>query len=535
MAALPIMLGLGIWGAGMKKRMDDAAEAKADREFEREERKRKRAEDEAVRKAAADLPVTFNAPGDGMGPSAALAGDGAYGTEQAAQAAVNSPEARIARQVGVLGAQGRTKEAFDLEKQKEEMLQLRKAITARAQGEGLNEFVDDNFAKAPSVEDVRTGKAGTFDLINADRFNKTGKYKIPEGSKGRWKVQELDNGREVVDFEVIGPDGQPVAPYSARTLQYLANYTVPQRDALEDKRFEQGVRLSQADRGLDIQESYRDGMVANASARSSGGGSGGSLEDRMGEADKIMLKIMLQGLFSRSERIESTIASAQENGYWDPNSAGAKDLLKQRARVEDQMRALVRRYSSAQQGGAPANADPLNLFGTPQQGQPAPAGGQGQGSDRFRIISAELGQKLAQRSQLPEGSPERKRLEGDILALQSELRALPSKERGQMPQVADTSKPAPASPSTPRQAAQTVSTEPQARRGIIESMLPTPKGSTYDGAVKERDVSKIAAAQGFEPTDTFGNGGLFGKPERMYENPKTGQRMWESQILRLAR
>lgn len=500
--ALPIMLGLGIWGAGMKKRMDDAAEAKADREFEREERKRKRAEDAEVRKAAADLPVTFNAPGDGMGPSAALAGDGAYGTEQAAQAAVNSPEARIARQVGVLGAQGRTKEAFDLEKQKEEMIQLRKAITARAQGEGLNEFVDDNFAKAPSVDDVRTGKAGTFDLINADRFNKTGKYKIPEGSKGRWKVQELDNGREVVDFEVIGPDGQPVTPYSARTLQYLANYTVPQRDALEDKRFEQGVRLSQADRGLDIQESYREGMVSNASARASGGGRGGSLEDRMDEADKIML----QGLRSRSERIEAAIATAQANGNWDPNSEGTQDLIKQQARVEDQMQALVRRYSSAQQGGAPANADPLNLFGTPQQGQPAPAGGQGQGSDRFRIISAELGQKLAQRSQLPEGSPERKRLEGDIVALQSELRALPSKERGQMPQVAEPPQAAqsaptaaPARPAAPRQAAQTVATAPQTEGGIMSRLgaffTEGPASAKWDShaqaALAGRDKAKI--------------------------------------------
>ena len=499
--ALPIMLGLGIWGAGMKKRMDDAAEAKADREFEREERKRKRAEDAEVRKAAADLPVTFNAPGDGMGPSAALAGDGAYGTEQAAQAAVNSPEARIARQIGVLGAQGRTKEAFDLEKQKEEMLQMRKAITARAQGEGLNEFVDDNFAMAPSVDDVKSGKVSMFDLQNVDQFNKTGKHKIPEGSRGRWKVQELENGREEVDFEVIGPDGKPVAPYSARVMQFLANHSPEKRGDVKDKRFEQGVRLDLAQQGVDIQRDYKDGMVTAAQARASGGGSG-NIEDAMSPADKIMLN----GLRSRAERIESAIATAQAQGTWDQESPGAKDLLAQQARIEDQMQRLAMRYAG-QSEAPPPQADPLNLFPVqPAQGKPGAQSGVGRGSDRFRIISAELSDALARRDQFPPGSPERQRLEADIQALGKELKNLPSKERGQMPQVAEPPQAAqsaptaaPPRPAAPRQAAQTVATAPQTEGGIMSRLgaffTEGPASAKWDShaqaALAGRDKAKI--------------------------------------------
>jgi len=464
--ALPILLGMGIWGAGMKKRMDDSQEAKSDREFEREERKRKRAEDAAVRAAAADVAPQMKSPSDGMGPSAVMVGKESFGNdEQAAQTYAtqqNVPDAKIARQLGVLSNQGRTKEAFDLEKQNEEMLQLRKAITQRAQGEGLNEFVDDNFAMAPSAEDVRAGKAGMFDLQNVERFNKTGKHKIPEGSRGRWKVQELENGREEVDFEVIGPDGKPVTPYSARTLQYLANYSVPKRDELQDKRFEQGRRLSMAQDGLDIQREYRDGMVGAATARATGGG--GNPEDVMSPADKIMLN----GLRSRSERIESAIATAQAQGAWDPESPGTRDLLAQQARVEDQMQRLAMRYAQPAEA-SPAAADPLGLFPTQPTPGAVPDGtpsGSGQGSDRFRIIAAELSQTMARRDQFPPGSPERRRIEADIQSLGKELKSLPAKERGQAPQATSQApRPAPARP-VPQQ--QTVATAPS--QGVASSL-----------------------------------------------------------------
>lgn len=445
--ALPILLGMGIWGAGMKKRMDDAEEAKSDREFDREERKRKRAEDEAVRRAAASVNPVLNEPGDGMGPSAILVGDESYGTNNMEGAQKSAQKQRIAQQIGVLSSQGRTKEAFDLEKQQEEMVRLRKAITAQAQGEGLNEFVDDNFSMAPSVEDVKAGKVSMFDLQNVDQFNKTGKHKIPEGSRGRWKVQELENGREGVDFEVIGPDGKPVTPYSARTLQYLANYSVPKRDELQDRRYEQGQRLNLAYDGLDLQREYRDGMVKATQARASGGGSG-NIEDVMSPADKIMLN----GLRSRSERIESAIATAQAQGAWDQESPGAKDLLAQQARIEDQMQRLAMRYAG-QTEAPPPQADPLNLFPVqPAQGKPGAQSGVGQGSDRFRIISAELSAALARRDQFPPGSPERRRLEADIQALGKELKNLPAKERGQVEQRPQAAAPAQSAPRAAPQA-----------------------------------------------------------------------------------
>lgn len=475
--ALPILLGMGIWGAGMKKRMDDAEEAKSDREFDREERKRKRAEDEAVRKAAASVNTVVNEPGDGVGPSAILVGDESYGTNNMEGAQKSAQKQRIAQQIGVLSSQGRTKEAFDLEKQQEEMVRLRKAITEQAQGEGLNEFVDDNFAMAPSVEDVKSGKVSMFDLQNVGQFNKTGKHKIPEGSRGRWKVQELENGREEVDFEVIGPDGKPVSPYSARTLQYLANYSAPKRDELQDKRFEQGVRLSQAQQGLDIQRDYKDGMVSAAQARASGGG---NIEDVMSPADKIMLN----GLRSRAERIESAIATAQAQGTWDPESPGTKDLLAQQARIEDQMQRLAMRYA-AQSEAPPPQADPLGLFPVqPAQGKPVAPSGAGQGSDRFRIISAELSAALARRDQFPPGSPERRRLEADIQALGKELKNLPAKERGQAEQRPQSAAPAQSAPRAAPQAAQTVATAPRqsvgAQLGAVVSQGEATAASALD-------------------------------------------------------
>lgn len=406
---------------------------------EADERERQREEAKQFRAAAADVPVIERSVAPlgqtaEMGPNMPTQ-EFKVGTQTTwnrddadrTAAQMNTSDAKIARQMGVLINQGKPLDAMSLEKSSMDMAAYRRRAADVIQSEGINHFVDNNLGSAPSVADIESGKASTFDLSGVDDFNKTGgKVTIPAGSKGQWKVLAFDNGRKVADFQVVGPDGKPLTPISARTLQSIHAQSLSEREKTADARFKEGAELQLKRDELDSRNKYWEGMVEAAATRADKtgtGGKGASLFDRMDEADKIRL----QGLQARAVRIETAMSTAQANGTWDPNSAGAKQLLEQQADVETMVDKIFSGYSTK---GA-STGDSLGLFQDGgKKGPQQSASGSGQGSDRFKILNAELQQALSRRDGLAAGSAERIRLDEDISALGRELRALPQSERG---------------------------------------------------------------------------------------------------------
>jgi len=203
-----------------------------------------------LRLATAPVVAEVNSPGDGMGPSANMVGamggpKTAYGTspEQTQQAAsmvdaMNKPEAVAQRRDAVLM---RTPEG---EEKALRLSELRRSHAKAIETEGAMDFVNQNFQAAPSIEDIESGKAGTFQLSGIEGFNKTGKLKIPEGSTGRWQVLDLGNGRKVADFMVVGADGKPLSPMSGRTMEAIHGMSLKEREALADSRVTQGRTLT---------------------------------------------------------------------------------------------------------------------------------------------------------------------------------------------------------------------------------------------------------------------------------------------------
>lgn len=398
---------------------------------ERDARARARADEIERRNAVADVAPVLKEAGDGVGPSAFIVGKQAYGTEQDAGAAAdayNGQGAKIARLQGVMINQANPDGAMALEKNATDMAAYRRKAADAMQSEGVNDFVDSVFAKAPKLADVESGQAGEFDFNPDDvkKFNLTGgKVKIPDGAKAKWGKLGLGNGRSEVDFSVIGPDGKTLVP-SAKTLQLIYQHSASERQTTADSQFKEGADIKLKRDELDSRKKYWEGMVNAATTRADKtgtGGKGASLFDRMDEADKIRL----QGLQARAVRIETAMSTAQANGTWDPNSAGAKQLLEQQADVETMVDKIFSGYSTK---GA-STGDSLGLFQDGgKKGPQQSASGSGQGSDRFKILNAELQQALSRRDGLAAGSAERIRLDEDISALGRELRALPQSERG---------------------------------------------------------------------------------------------------------
>jgi hypothetical protein len=417
------LLALGLAGMGLKNLNDKVNEDRSDG-------RQRRADQQAQRAAVADVDPVIKEASDGMGPSAVMVGKQAYGTEADASVAAksfNAPDAKIARLQGVMLNQANPAGAMDLEKNSIDMAAYRRRAAAAIESEGINHFVDANLGAAPSVSDIESGKVSTFDLSGVEDFNKKGgKLTVPEGSKGQWKVLAFDNGRKVADFQVVGPDGKPLTPISARTLQSIHAQSLSEREKTADAQFKEGAEIKLKRDELDSRNKYWEGMVNAATTRADKtgtGGKGASLFDRMDEADKIRL----QGLQARAVRIETAMSTAQANGTWDPNSAGAKQLLEQQADVETMVDKIFSSYSTK---GA-STGDSLGLFKDgDKSGAQQSASGSGNGSDRFKILNAELQQALSKRDGLAAGSAERIRLDEDISALGRELRALPQSERG---------------------------------------------------------------------------------------------------------
>lgn len=403
------------------------------------------ADEAQIREAGKDVTPVMNAPGDGMGPSAAMVGANAYGTEAQANAAENSDVAKVARIKGALLSQGKVDQAVDLENKFMQSQSRRRAIAKEMESEGTMDFIGKNLVKAPSVEEIERGDAADFDLDGVDDFNKTGKAQLPPGSKGRWKVRDLGNGRKVADFALVKPDGV-VSPFSAREMAAINGMTLAEREKLDDSRYIDGRRLDMQQQGVDIQRGYKDGMLAVAQDRAQTyengygkTGKGGGSRNKMSEVDKEEFDLYK----AEAQKISEAIMKAEAEGTWAPESNPSQFNLQLRRDVAlRKAQGILSQYRSATPGGEQPKADPFGIRGkvggqTAAQGQsgaPMPESGQGGGSDRFRIINAELQKAMQAQAASAPGSDDWKREASNVEALKQEIGRLPMSERGQVAQ-----------------------------------------------------------------------------------------------------
>lgn len=505
--SLPILLGLGLWGSALNDSAKLGAEARKDRERERAIKEQEVADQKELRNVAAVQEPVIKEAADGMGPSAVMVGKDAFGTEKEAQGyadKMNTPEARISRQRDALIGQGKAADGMALEKSAIGLDSLRRTAAKVIRDEGVNDFIDANLARAPTVEDVKAGKAGLFDLTGIDKYNAVGADKIPEDTKGRWKVMKLANGRELVDFEAVDASGNSITgPYSARVLQMIHNRTPLEREKAADDQFKEGREFDLRKQLADAQmELLRENSKA-AKARAEAGGKGGSLFDRMEEPDKIRL----QSLQRQAERLQTAMLSG------NLSADAEKRALAQMADIETQADRIISAY------GTKASSKPasdLGLFGNDKPAQ-APQGGAGDGSERFRMLRSQLTQVLAERDRQQPGSAEHRRLSADVQALYAEISNLPKKERGALPSAGGGQAPVSATQPVAAGAQQPPTLESY---GFLGKLLPTPRGA-------EHQLLRKAAALGFKPSGTMGNS-IFGPGEQLFINPATGERRWAS-------
>lgn len=482
-------------GQQLREQSDAAAQARRDRE--------------ELRQLGTDVEPVIKEAAGGMGPAAVMVGKQAYGTEGDAQAAANkfnAPEAKIARQLGALIAQGRPDTAMDLGEKSMKYTAASKKLSDAMKAEGIGDFIDGNMMSAPKVEDIEAGKAGMFDFNPEEvkKFNAVGgKVTIGEGQKGRWTTFALPNGRKVADFEVVDADGKPVAP-SARSIQLIAQMTAKDREDHGDKQFESGGRMRIAQQGVDIQRQYKDGMLEvardraqtyeNGYGRGGAGGKGRDPIERMHPADKLSY----QEAHEEAKSIQQAILKSSAEGGWEPDkNPNQFALLQQMEMAKRRASGILSRYSQPDDSAPAAQSDPYGIRGSIEASSP-PA---------FDV----------------RGDPAafRKKLEGKVDA--SVLAAFDAKHPQAFGKQGGANL-------TARQQPAREEPSNQASRGVLDLLLPTPRARTNqqtDAVVK----LQAAEAAGFEPTESFGNGGMFGKPERLYINKKTGQRLWESQLL----
>ena len=499
--ALPL-IALGLAGMGLKNLNDKVQE---DRSVGRQ----KRADEQALRDAGADVEPVIKEAAGGMGPSAVMVGKQAYGTESEAQAVAdqqNTPEAKIQRQMGALISQGRPDTALDLDEKAMKHRALSQKLNAAMKAEGVSDFIDSNMVRAPRIEDVEAGKAGVFDfnLDDVKKFNAVGgKVTIGEGQKGRWTTFELPNGRKVVDFEVIDAEGKPVAP-SARSIQLIAQMSAQSRDELADKQFEQGKRISVAQQGVDINRDYKDGMLAVAQDRAQTyengygkTGKGGAGRDRMSEVDKEEFDLYK----AEAEKINEAIMRAKAEGTWEPQTNETQRALMLQGEIASRKaQGILSRYRSADSGSEQPKADPFGIRGklggqTAAQGQngaPMPESGQGDGSDRFRIINAELKKAQEAMASAAPGSDDWKRESANVESLKQEIGRLPMSERGQVARPPEGQPKAPGKPAQQHKAQKVADAPAPARQGpgILQqlgALIPDGEASTNEAAERQAE------------------------------------------------
>lgn len=358
------LLALGLAGMGLKNLNDKVNEDRADG-------RQRRSDQQAQRAAVADVAPIIKEASDGMGPSAVMVDKQAYGTEADADVAAksyNAPDAKIARLQGVMLNQANPAAAMDLEKGAIDMAAHRRRAADAIESEGINHFVDANLGAAPSVSDIESGKASTFDLSGVEDFNKKGgKVTIPEGSKGQWKVLTFDNGRKVADFQVVGPDGQPLSPISARTLQSIHAQSLSEREKIADAQFKEGADIKLKRDELDARNKYWEGMVNAATTRADKTGAGRTLEEKLPPG----VRAEVAGIDEEIKSLATSVYNGMSSGNLDAsrtsidNQDGTKTPTNYGV-MQSRLAALKMRRSALIQpylGESNATPDPLGLRG----------------------------------------------------------------------------------------------------------------------------------------------------------------------------
>ncbi len=471
------------------------------------------ADEAQIREAGKDVTPVMNAPGDGMGPSAAMVGANAYGTEAQANAAENSDVAKVARIKGALLSQGKVDQAVDLENKFMQSQSRRRAIAKEMESEGTMDFIGKNLVKAPSVEEIERGDAADFDLDAVDDFNKTGKAQLPPGSKGRWKVRDLGNGRKVADFSLVKPDGV-VSPFSAREMAAINGMTLAEREKLDDSRYIDGRRLDMQQQGVDIQRDYKDGMLKVAQDRADTyengygkTGKGGAGRDKMSEVDKEEFDLHK----SEAQKINENIMRAEADGTWEPSKNPSQLALLQRREIAlRKAQGILSRYRSADSGSEQPKADPFGIRGKVggqqasqgQSGAPMPESGQGDGSDRFRIINTELKKAQEAMAAAAPGSDDWKRENANVESLKQEIGRLPMSERGLVARPPEGQPKAPGKPAQQPKAQKVADAPAPARQGpgILQQLgALIPDGEASTNAAAEREAENLIRSGALAP------------------------------------
>lgn len=365
------LLALGLYGAALKKNYDDGEVRRADEQAERDEKKRVRDEDAAIREMSKVAPVEQAQPFDGVGPAAFMGAGQAFGTQQQALNAVN--DAAMVKRIGALNHYGRTDEAVKASTGLSDLQTKRRELAEKIKNEGAVGFLESNFAQAPSVADIESGKVKDFALQGIKEFNATGSETIPEGARGQWRVLDLGNGRKQADFVAVGPDGKQLGTMTGRTMLAVHGMTQKEREALDDSRFrdDRDFKLKKDLTNAQI-DYYRDrGDAAITRANGAGGGSGGgkgggggSAYERMSEFERKQYEAAHRDLLDLQGKLRGAKAGADYN----PDSRGIRDLEEESALLRDQILRLEKKYGEG--SGAPKSD--LGLM-RPGAGKPAPA------------------------------------------------------------------------------------------------------------------------------------------------------------------
>jgi hypothetical protein len=87
--------------------------------------------------------------------------------------------------------------------------------------EGFVDFHRANMPTGITAEDIKAGKVGDADIQGLDKFNGVGAFKIPDGAKLRYTVDDL--GRP--DYMVVDKDGKQVTNFTGNTLERMYDYS----------------------------------------------------------------------------------------------------------------------------------------------------------------------------------------------------------------------------------------------------------------------------------------------------------------------
>lgn len=511
---LQFAAGFGTGYLRQKERKEDRDREDEDRSFKREERDRQRKAwkkaddlDAAVTKAsqpveAQDATVYqpavddegYDMPANPTAGRMAVAGQ-TFNDPQAAQAAVaaaNTPQARMARVSEAYAGAGQLDKAQavnTLRKQADtdqRETKLREAGSLLARGgwnavPALYRRYDDGLEA--KVEADKDGEGAT--VITMDKDGK---------EVGRQKYRDIPHL-----FETVAGQFDPKL-WLESTNKRRDDDRAAARDAQTASY--QGRMAAVAEQNADTNAAYRSDMADAATTRANAAAAKGAYE-RMPEAEKIAF----QSINRQVETIQTEIIKAKAGGMADP--AAIAELQAQSAGLQLRARTMLSKYQP--EGGGAPRPDPLGL-----NAPPAAAGGASstkvdpkeqaaRDKDRVAIITAEL--NTARQAVSTAADPAaRSRAVSDVAALERELAGLQRTQPRQQAAarmastegaaVQPTAQPAAAPAAASPPAAAPAPTAPPTALAVVEARIMTELAPLADRVRVARAQLQMAAKSG---------------------------------------